>query len=82
MTGAPGEKAVAAKRVAAVPVPVLEALASEWEEQRRQMHDNADAARYKAGDGIRRAFLYEERAQTLTDCARMLRQAIADRELG
>jgi hypothetical protein len=62
---------------AAVPVSVLEALASEWDGDAERLRANAAAAVIKPGDGMRRARLYAERCSALADCARDLREVMA-----
>jgi hypothetical protein len=60
-----------------VPVPVLEALASAWEDQAERLGDDESAGRFKTRAGARVADVNLERGSCLIDCARMLREAIA-----
>jgi hypothetical protein len=57
-----------------VPVPVLEALASAWEDQGARADESAARA---AERGALHTESMAAQAETLADCARMLREAIA-----
>lgn len=60
-------------RADAVPVPVLEVLASAWEDQAERADRDGEAAASVGEIAHRDAAV----ADTLAECARMLREAIA-----